>query len=59
MTISDAELGEVLYVLTEEDTAVPGTFNTEIEITYSNGVKLSKDDAFILVVTPEKIERVV
>lgn len=60
MTITDAELGEVMYEITDIDTSKVGTFNTEIEITYSNGVKLSKDynDTFVLIVTPQDIERI-
>lgn len=56
-TITDAELGECLYILTTEDTSVYGTFISEIEIVYSNGRILSNYAPFILNINKEIIGR--
>lgn len=54
--ITDAEMAECLYTLTNEDLAVAGTYLSEFQITYSNGTKLSQDNPIVLIVTEESIE---
>ena len=48
--ITDAELGECMYQLTKTDTTYVGTYTTEVEIEFANGVVLSDTNPFVLVV---------
>lgn len=54
-TITDAEIGECEYVLTSEDLSVVGSYITEVETTFNNGVILSQDNPIIIAVTQEMI----
>lgn len=56
-TITDANTGEVEYVFLEEDLSIIGTYLTEVETTYANGVVLSAKNPFILVVSKENHNR--
>lgn len=53
--ITDGELGECCYTFTEEDTEEVGTYNTELEINFDNGVRLSVEEPVTLTITSEKI----
>ena len=53
--ITDGELGECMYMFTEEDTLEVGTFQTELEINFENGVRLSVDNPITLTITTEQI----
>ena len=53
--ITDPEVGEAKYTLTKEDTKTIGEYFVEIQITYENGVRLSVDDPFAIVITEERI----
>lgn len=55
--INDAEMAEVEYVLTSEDTMLAGEYITEIEIHYANGTILSKYNPFYLIIEKEQISR--
>lgn len=55
--INDTEMAEVEYVLTTEDTMIPGEYITEIEIHYANGTILSKYNPFYLIINKEQISR--
>lgn len=51
--ITDANNGECEYVFTAEDLSKIGTYITEIETTYSNGVVLSSYNPLIVVIRAE------
>ena len=53
--ITDGELGECMYMFTAEDTEKVGNFQTELEINFENGVRLSVDNPITLVITSETI----
>ena len=53
--ITDGELGECMYMFTEEDTQEVGAFQTELEINFENGVRLSVDNPITLTITTEQI----
>ena len=53
--ITDGELGECMYMFTEEDTQEVGAFQTELEINFENGVRLSVDNPITLTITAEQI----
>ena len=55
--ITDANNGECEYVFTEEDLSVIGTYVTEIETTYSNGVVISANNPLIVVIRKEDHNR--
>ena len=55
--INDSEMAEIEYVLTTEDTMIPGEYISEIEIHYSNGTILSKYNPFYLIIVKEQISR--
>lgn len=52
-TVTDANNGECEYIFTAEDLATVGTYITEIETTYSNGVVISSYNPLIVVVRQE------
>jgi len=52
-TITDAQAGECLLVLTSADTNLVGNYMVEITTTYSNGTKLTVQNPFMLSVTPQ------
>lgn len=52
-TIVDSETAEVEYVFTEEDLSVVGSYITEVETRYGNGVVLSSYNPLIVVVREE------
>lgn len=56
--ITDAEMAECLYTLTSNDLSVAGNYLSEVQVTYSNGTKLSQENPIILIVTEESIENV-
>lgn len=53
--ITDGELGECCYTFTAEDTEEVGNYQTELEINFENGVRLSVDEPIILSITAERI----
>lgn len=53
--ITDGELGECCYTFTAEDTEEVGNYQTELEINFENGVRLSVDDPITLSITTERI----
>ena len=44
-----------MYMFTEEDTLEVGTYQTELEINFENGVRLSVDNPITLTITTEQI----
>ncbi len=56
-TITDAELGECLYTLTDEDTRVVGVYKTEVQVDYENGTILSMDNPVTIDIYEETIGR--
>lgn len=52
-TITDENNAECEYVFTKEDLSHPGSYITEIETTYGNGVVISSYNPLILVVRQE------
>lgn len=54
-TITDPSSAECMYTLTEEDLKVATIYQTEIQIIYSNGTKLSYPNPVIIRVLPEII----
>lgn len=55
--INDTEMAEIEYILTSEDTMIPGEYITEMEVHYSNGTILSKYNPFYLIIEKEQISR--
>ena len=54
--IVDAENGQAQCVLFKKDIAGMGTYQTEIETTYPNGVRLSSKNPFLVTIVPEIFE---
>lgn len=54
-TITDSEMGECMYVFTDEDTKVVGSYITEVQTEFENGTRLSMDNPIVLDVTPQLI----
>ena len=54
--IVDAENGQVQCVLFKKDIAGMGTYQTEVETTYPNGVRLSSKNPFLVTIVPEIFE---
>ena len=55
--IVDAENGEAQCVLFKKDIAGIGTYQTEVETTYPNGVRLSSKNPFLVTIVPEIFEK--
>lgn len=56
-TITDAELAICEYIMTSEDTAIPGEYISEVEIEYANGRISSCPNPFKLIISKEVISR--
>ena len=54
--IVDAENGQAQCVLFKKDIAGMGTYQTEVETTYLNGVRLSSKNPFLVTIVPEIFE---
>lgn len=54
--IVDAENGQAQCVLFKKDIAGTGTYQTEVETTYPNGVRLSSKNPFLVTIVPEIFE---
>lgn len=54
--IVDAENGQAQCVLFKKDIARVGTYQTEVETTYPNGVRLSSKNPFLVTIVPEIFE---
>ena len=54
--IVDAENGQAQCVLFKKDIAGMGTYQTEVETTYPNGVRLSSKNPFLVTIVPETFE---
>ena len=54
--IVDAENGQAQCVLFKKDIAWMGTYQTEVETTYPNGVRLSSKNPFLVTIVPEIFE---
>lgn len=54
--IVDAENGQAQCVLFKRDIAGMGTYQTEVETTYPNGVRLSNKNPFLVTIIPEIFE---
>ena len=55
--IVDAENGQAQGVLFKKDIAGIGTYQTEVETTYPNGVRLSSKNPFLVTIVPEIFEK--
>lgn len=55
--IVDAENGQVQCVLFKKDITGMGTYQTEVETTYPNGVRLSSKNPFLVTIVPEIFEK--
>lgn len=55
--IVDAENGQAQCVLFKKDIAGMGTYQTEVETTYPNGVRLSSKNPFLVTIVPEMFEK--
>lgn len=51
--IVDAENGQAQCILFKKDIEGAGTYQTEVEITYPNGVRLSDKNPFLVTIIPE------
>lgn len=51
--IVDAENGQAQCVLFKKDIEGMGTYQTEVETTYPNGVRLSSKNPFLVTIVPE------
>ena len=51
--IVDAENGQAQCVLFKKDIEGTGTYQTEVETTYPNGVRLSDKNPFLITIVPE------
>ena len=51
--IVDAENGQAQCVLFKKDIEGTGTYQTEVETTYPNGVRLSDKNPFLITIAPE------
>lgn len=54
--IVDAENGQAQCVLFKKDIAGMGSYQTEVETTYPNGVRLSSKNPFLVTIVPEIFE---
>lgn len=54
--IVDAENGQAQCVLFKKDIVGVGTYQTEVETTYPNGVRLSSKNPFLVTIVPEIFE---
>lgn len=54
--IVNAENGQAQCVLFKKDIAGMGTYQTEVETTYPNGVRLSSKNPFLVTIVPEIFE---
>lgn len=54
--IVDAENGQAQCVLFKKDIVGMGTYQTEVETTYPNGVRLSSKNPFLVTIVPEIFE---
>ena len=54
--IVDAENGQAQCVLFKKDIVGIGTYQTEVETTYPNGVRLSSKNPFLVTIVPEIFE---
>lgn len=54
--IVEAENGQAQCVLFKKDIAGMGTYQTEVETTYPNGVRLSSKNPFLVTIVPEIFE---
>lgn len=54
--IVDAENGQAQCVLFKKDIVGIGTYQTEVETTYPNGVRLSSKNPFLVTIIPEIFE---
>lgn len=54
--IVDAENGQAQCVLFKKDIAGMRTYQTEVETTYPNGVRLSSKNSFLVTIVPEIFE---
>lgn len=54
--IVDAENGQAQCVLFKKDIAGMGTYQTEVETTYPNGVRLSNKNPFLVTIVSEIFE---
>lgn len=54
--IVDAENGQAQCVLFKKDIAGMRTYQTEVETTYPNGVRLSSKNPFLVTIVPEIFE---
>lgn len=54
-TITDASAAECIYILTKNDLAEVGNYQTELEVEYPNETKLIKQNPIILMVSPEVV----
>lgn len=54
--IVDAENGQAQCVLFKKDIVRIGTYQTEVETTYPNGVRLSSKNPFLVTIIPEIFE---
>lgn len=55
-TITDASTAECMYIITQDDTNIVGSYLTEMEILYANGTKIKYQNPIILVVKPEIVQ---
>lgn len=55
--IVDAENGQAQCVLFKKDIEGTGTYQTEVETTYPNGVRLSDKNPFLITIVPEIFEK--
>lgn len=54
--IVDAENGQAQCILFKKDIVEIGTYQTEVETTYPNGVRLSSKNPFLVTIVPEIFE---
>lgn len=54
--IVDAENGQAQCILFKKDIVGIGTYQTEVETTYPNGVRLSSKNPFLVTIVPEIFE---
>jgi hypothetical protein len=54
-TITDASAAECMYILTSSDLSVVGNYQSELEVQYSNGTRLTKQNIILLSIIPELI----
>jgi hypothetical protein len=54
--VTEPSSGECMYTLTTEDTAIVGTYRSELAITYANGTKLTYLQPFTLNIHQQLVE---